>query len=196
MSAPSTIRLGAFTIHRIVEMEMPFLTIDEMFPNSTPAEVDALLPRLQPWCVDAERRVLVAIQAYLVKTPDELILLDTCVGCDKTNKRFDFWHKRTDRLVARAVQGDRLWSKGGNHRPLLASAHRSFWVEHTAGGRALGADLPKRDLHFLEAGDSARDGRRAGSLRESVKPVIEAGHARLIDIGHHGPEEFLRHRGR
>ena len=100
MSTPQTIRLGKFEIHRIVEMEMPFLTVDEMFPAATREEVDAMLPRLQPWAVDAERRVLVVVQSYLVKTPDDVILLDTCVGCDKTNKRFDFWHKRTDSAPA------------------------------------------------------------------------------------------------
>ena len=184
-----TIRLGDFEIARIVEMELPFLNLDEMFPVSKPDEVAAMLPRLQPWCVDAQRRALVAVQAYVVRTPDDVIVLDTCVGCEKTNDRFPFWAGRTDRTWLK-----RLRSAGVSPLDVTLVLCSHLHTDH-AGWNTVREDgrwvptfpnatyiFSKREVqHCMDA--------EPDLYRESVLPVIESGHARLVDIGHHGPEE-------
>ena len=67
-----------------------------------------MLPRLEPWCVDAQGHMLIVVQSYLVETGRHTILIDACIGCDKTNSRFPQWHKRSDgawldRLAAAGV---------------------------------------------------------------------------------------------
>lgn len=190
MSSPHSFRLGKFEIHRVVEMEMPFLTVDEMFPASSHAEVDALLPRLQPWCVDAERRVLVVVQSYLVKTPHDVILLDTCVGCDKTNKRFDFWHRRKDmiwlnRLAETGVKPEDVTMVLCSH---LHTDH-SGWNTRLVDGR-WEATFPNATYVFSKQEVQHAMSEEPDLYRENVLPLIESGHAKLVDIGHHGPEEY------
>lgn len=186
---PAPIHLGAFQIHRVLEMELPFLTLDEMFPASTPDEVDAMLPLLQPWCVDAERRALVAVQSYLVTTPGDVILLDTCVGCGKTNERFPFWAGRTDEVWLERL---RATGFGPEDVTIVLCSHlhtdHAGWNTRRQDGRWVptfpGATyiFSKREVqHCMDA--------EPDLYRESVLPVIESGHARLVDIGHHGLEE-------
>ncbi len=183
------IKLGAFQIHRILEMELPFLELEVMFPNATLAEVEALLPQLQPWCVDGDRRMLIAVQSYLVQTPRDLILLDTCVGCGKTNDRFPFWADRDDRSWL-----DRLQATG--HRAedvtfvLCSHLHsdHSGWNTQKRDGRWV-PTFPNATYVFSKREVQYAMDHEPEIYAENVLPVIEAGHARLIDIGHHGPED-------
>lgn len=179
----SPIRLGAFEIHRIVEMEMPFLTVDEMFPASTRAEVDAMLPELQPWCVDDERRILVTIQSYLVRTPDEVILLDTCVGCHKTNQRFDFWHQRTDEAWL-----ERLGEAGFSPEDVTVVLCSHLHTDHAGwntrfDGTRWKPTFPHARYIFSKTEVQAAMSREPEVYRESVLPVIEAGQAHLVELG-------------
>ena len=186
---PAPIHLGAFEIHRVIEMELPFLTLDDMFPASTPEEVTAMLPMLQPWCVDADRRVLVAVQSYLVKTPHDVIVLDTCIGCDKTNARFPFWAGRSDQIWL-----ERLRATG--HDPadvtLVLCSHlhtdHAGWNTRKEDGRWV-PTFPNATYIFSKHEVQHCMDAEPDLYRESVLPVIESGHAKLIDIGHHGLEE-------
>lgn len=186
---PAPMSLGAFEIHRVVEMELVFLTLDEMFPASTPDEVSALLPQLQPWCVDSERRLLGTVQSYLVKTPHDVIVLDTCVGCDKTNERFPDWAGRTDRTWL-----DRLRATGTAPEDvtLVLCTHlhtdHAGWNTHKEDGR-WAPTFPNATYIFSKHEVQHCMAAEPDLYRESVLPTIEAGHARLVDIGHHGLEE-------
>jgi glyoxylase-like metal-dependent hydrolase (beta-lactamase superfamily II) len=190
MVKPHSIRLGAFEIHRVIEMELPFLTVDEMFPAATREDIDAVLPRLQPWCVDEDRRVLVAVQSYLVRTPDELILLDTCIGCDKTNERFPFWAKRQDQVWL-----ERLRATGHAPEDVTIVLCTHLHTDH-AGWNTRKEDglwvptFPNAEYIFSKREVQHCMDAEPDLYRESVLPIIEAGHARLVDFGHHGPEEF------
>src|SRR5512134_1234085 len=93
---PAEFQVGAFRVRQIPELEEVFLPLVEAFPRATPEEVAEMLPRLQPWCVDAQGHMLIVVQSYVVQTGRHTILIDSCIGCGKTNHRFPQWHKRTD----------------------------------------------------------------------------------------------------
>jgi len=178
------IRVGDFEIHRVVELELPFLTIDEMFPASTPEAIEELLPRLQPWCIDMERRVLVCVQSYLVKTPRHLILLDTCIGCDKTNERFPFWANRRDEvwLENLLATGFRLEEVSHVLCSHLHSDHAG-WNTRLIDGCWV-PTFPNAKYIFAREEVEYSEGAEPDLYRESVLPVIEAGQATLVDTDH------------
>ena len=42
-------------------------------------------------------KFILVVQSYLVRTPRHTILIDTCVGCEKSVPWFPDWNKRTDK---------------------------------------------------------------------------------------------------
>ncbi|MEL6996755.1 MAG: MBL fold metallo-hydrolase [Pseudomonadota bacterium] len=180
----SAIRLGDFVIHRVVEMSLPFLEVDKMFPASTPGEIDALLPRLQPWAIDADRKALVAVQAYLVRTPRHLILLDTCIGCDKTYPIFPFWEHRQDttwldRLARAGAQPEEITHVLCSH----LHVDHAGWNTRLIDGRWV-PTFPNAQYFFAREEVGAAEEREPDIWRESVSPVIEAGQAVIVDSDH------------
>ncbi|HEY1561020.1 MAG TPA: hypothetical protein VGF71_09045, partial [Caulobacteraceae bacterium] len=77
-------KIGAVTVTRIVEMEMP-IAYSEKHPflaEATPAALRAH-PWLYPNYVDDQDRMLLSIHALLVEAPGLRLVVDTCVGNDK-----------------------------------------------------------------------------------------------------------------
>lgn len=95
---PTTYTVGDIRVDRIVEMVSPFKTLAEFFPDSRKEEIDSCRDWMEPWalCPDTGKFILV-VQSYLVRTTRHTILIDTCVGCDKTVSWYLDWNKRKDR---------------------------------------------------------------------------------------------------
>ncbi|MEM7188580.1 MAG: MBL fold metallo-hydrolase, partial [Pseudomonadota bacterium] len=185
MSDPTQpITVGDFQIHRVVEMQVEFLKLAEMFPASTPDQIAALLPRLQPWCVDAETRCLVCVQSYLVKTPHHLILLDTCIGCDKTNERFPFWAGRRDETWLANLLATGFAIEDVTH-VLCSHLHTDHagWNTRLIDGRWV-PTFPNAQYIFARTEAEYCETAEPDLFRESVQPVLEAGQATLVDTDH------------
>lgn len=90
-------RVGDIQVSRILEMEIPFLKPEEAFPDAPPEAFNEHRHWLEPnaLCPDSGM-LIIAIQTWVIRTPHHLILVDTCIGCDKTNHFFENWHQRTD----------------------------------------------------------------------------------------------------
>jgi glyoxylase-like metal-dependent hydrolase (beta-lactamase superfamily II) len=96
LSAP--IQIGNITIHRIVEQEGPFFNAMSFFPDITKELLDQNRGWLQPRFLDAEDRLMLCIQSYIVKTPHHTIMVDSCVGNHKPRPTRPFWNMmNTDR---------------------------------------------------------------------------------------------------
>src|SRR5207245_9839441 len=89
---PAKIEIGSATIHRIVEQEGPFFDVMQFFPTLTMELLDQNREWLQPRFVDAEDRLMLCIQSYIVKTPHHTIMIDSCVGNHKQRPTRSFWH--------------------------------------------------------------------------------------------------------
>jgi len=89
--------VGDIQVSRILEMEIPFLTPADAFPGVDLSLVESQRHWLEPNALCPETGMLViAIQTWVIRTPHHMILVDTCIGCDKTNHYFENWHRRTD----------------------------------------------------------------------------------------------------
>ena len=99
-------RIGAVTVTKIVELEV---TGGSRFilPQATR---EAVLPIgwLQPHFADELGRLKMSIHALVVETPSRRIVVDTCLGNDKENRRIPTWNKlQTNFLADLAASGYR-----------------------------------------------------------------------------------------
>jgi glyoxylase-like metal-dependent hydrolase (beta-lactamase superfamily II) len=91
-------RVGGVTITKIVELEV---TGGSRFilPQATP---EAILPIgwLQPDFADENGRLKMSIHALIVETPSRRIIVDTCLGNDKEDRRIPTWNNLQTRFLA------------------------------------------------------------------------------------------------
>jgi glyoxylase-like metal-dependent hydrolase (beta-lactamase superfamily II) len=91
-------RVGEVTVTKIVELEV---TGGSRFilPQATP---EAVLPIdwLQPDFADQRGRLKMSIHALVVETPSRRIVVDTCLGNDKENRRIPTWNKLQTSFLA------------------------------------------------------------------------------------------------
>jgi glyoxylase-like metal-dependent hydrolase (beta-lactamase superfamily II) len=91
-------RIGEVTVTKIVELEV---TGGSRFilPQATP---EAVLPIgwLQPDFADERGRLKMSIHALVIETPSRRIIVDTCLGNDKENRRIPSWNNLQSSFLA------------------------------------------------------------------------------------------------
>ena len=86
-------RLGELEIHRAIESEVPIFDTFTFFPDATREVVEANKDWLMPRYIDPETiEVILCIQSYVIKTSHHTILVDTCVGNNKSRPARPSWH--------------------------------------------------------------------------------------------------------
>lgn len=169
-------RIGDITIERIVEMEIPFMRSEEMFP-AAPIE---LLQQHRHWLepkamCPQSGKIIISIQTYIIKTPQHTILVDTCIGCDKTNHYFPEWHQRNDhswyhKLLASGIRPEQVDYVFCTH---LHGDHCG-WNTRLVDGRWV-PTFPYAKYIIAEKEISHAESAGAPAYQESVLPVIESG---------------------
>ena len=90
--------IGDVTVTKVVELEA---TGGSRFllPQATP---EAVLPItwLQPHFADEAGQLRMSIHSFIVETPDQRIIVDTCLGNDKQNRRIPHWNDRDGPFLA------------------------------------------------------------------------------------------------
>ena len=100
------LHIGDIQINRIVEMASPFDTVSNFFANAEPTEVEACRSQFEPWALcPTTGKIILVVQSYLVRTAHHTILIDTCVGCDKTIPFYADWNNRKDRSWLHKLSG-------------------------------------------------------------------------------------------
>jgi glyoxylase-like metal-dependent hydrolase (beta-lactamase superfamily II) len=187
-----TWRIGDVTITRIVELET---TGGSRFilPDATR---DAILPIdwLRPHFADEDGRLRMSIHALVVETPTSRIIVDTCLGNDKQDRRIATWNdlhgpfltdlaaagyarETIDTVLCTHLHVDHVgWNTmlvNGRWRPTFPNARYLM-------GRVEYAHW--RDHH-------ERDDHRAVFM-DSVQPVFDAGLVDLVETDHRIGEEL------
>jgi len=179
------IDLGGVTVDRVVEMEFPFATVPQLFIDVREEEVAPHRAALEPWALEPESgRLIIAVQSYLVRTAHHTILIDTCVGCDKTSTFLPAWHMRDDRswldrLAAAGVQPEDVDFVMCTH---LHSDHCG-WNTQRVDGRWV-PTFPNAKYVMTRREVEAAEARGASQWEESISPVIAAGQALLVEGDH------------
>jgi len=94
--------VGDVTVSKIVELEM---TGGSRFllPQATP---ETILPIawLRPHFADENGRLRMSIHSFVVQTPTRRIIVDTCLGNDKQNRRIPHWNDRDGPFLAELTE--------------------------------------------------------------------------------------------
>lgn len=175
-------KLGNITVQPIVEMVHPFMTPHDTMAQATPEAMDVHRTWLEPWSLCPETgKFIIAVQSWLVRTAHHIILIDTCMGCDKDAEFYPNWHQRTDRiwldrLAAAGVQPEQVDYIFCTHLHL----DHVGWNTRLLDGRYV-PTFPNAKYIFSKADVETAEEEDPSSFRQSVQPVLEAGQAQLVD---------------
>jgi len=180
------IRLGEVEIIRVVEIPRSTYPTSDMLPTS---DAEVIARHRAGWLggfYDASTGDLGSrIQSYVVRTPDETVVIDTCVGNDKARENA-LWNMRQgtwlDDLRAAGVAPEDV--------DYVACTHMHVdhvgWNTRRVDGRWV-PTFPRASYVFVgqewefwkHERDSGRD--PDGCIDDSVVPIVEAGRAKLVD---------------
>ena len=183
-----TLRFGEITIERIVEQEGPFLPALDVFPALTPAMLDENRHWLAPQALDAEGRLLMSFQSFLVRTPRHTILIDSCIGNDKPRATRPAWNMKTDDRFMRGLAATGL---GVENIDFVLCTHLHVdhvgWNTRLQDGRWV-PTFPNARYVFAATEYEYWKGQHATTenpvFADSVLPVVEAGRAELVGSDH------------
>jgi glyoxylase-like metal-dependent hydrolase (beta-lactamase superfamily II) len=89
----TAIALKDIKIHPVVEQQGAFFDTMEFFPTLTKEVLEENRSWLQPTFIDpVTGRLVLCIQGFVIKTPHENILVDSCVGNHKQRPARPFWN--------------------------------------------------------------------------------------------------------
>jgi glyoxylase-like metal-dependent hydrolase (beta-lactamase superfamily II) len=178
------ITIGEVTISSVVEIDRSSFPTPSMLPESTAAGVARHWPWLKPHFFDERTGDIGSrIQTFVVRTPEHLVLIDTCVGNDKEREEVAVWHRRQgtwlDDLAAAGVAPEQV--------DLVICTH--LHIDHVGWNTRLvdGRWIPTfPNATYLFAGEEWDYWRheRDTCIADSVVPIVEAGRARLVEADH------------
>ena len=172
------------TIHRIVEKEYGFERMTQFLPTLSPALLDENRSWLEPSALDpTSDRAIFCFQSYVVRTPHHNVLIDACIGNDKTS-RYPEWHHKTDTAWMNALAAAGLGVDDidfvmcthlhGDHIGWNTRLENGRWVPTFGKARYL---LSKKEYEYWEGQHRKTP---IPGIAESVLPVIEAKRAELV----------------
>ncbi len=180
-----TWRIGAVEITRIIETEDDSMPAEVVLPDAHP---DAVLPIdwLQPHFITPDGRLLTSIQALLVTSEGQHIVIDTCLGNDKP-RAVPQWNQRQgtflDDLVAAGCPRERVdyvvcTHLHPDHVGWNTLLENGRWVPTFPNARYL---FCAAEWDYLSRQPVTPLGDYCG---DSVRPIVDAGLADLVRPDH------------
>ena len=177
-------KIGEVEVWRILEINGPFVAPEELYPTAGP-DVSAVIEALAPGSVCKQSGCLILpVQGFLLKTPSHNILVDSCVGNDKTVPGTPNWHQRSDNRFEAALTAAGVGFDDIDY-VLCTHLHTDHvgWNTRLMDGRWVPTFPNAR--YLMPSADEAFHREKGGDMYvESVLPVVEAGQAELVEVGH------------
>ena len=178
-------------IHRIVEQEAGFTPMLEFLPTLSKELLEENRAWLAPGGYDSSTgNVVLCFQSYVVKTPHHNILVDSCIGNNKTFPLRPTWNGKTDGNFMAALKAAGLGVEDidfvmcthlhGDHVGWNTRLENGRWVPTFPKARYL---LSKKEYEYW-TGPNVPPTFAFDAIRESVLPVVEAKRAELVTSDH------------
>jgi len=186
------IALGRLRVSAVVETAGP-TRATWLLPDSTPEGLERHRPWLAPHFLDAQGRLLQSVHAFVVRTPDLTVLVDTCIGNDK-----DRGGRRPFHMLRTAFLDD-LRRAGCPPESVDVVVCTHLHVDHVGWNTRLDdgrwvPTFPRARYLFArkewEHWSSERDDDTQRIMADSVGPVLDAGLADLVDMDHRIADEI------
>lgn len=174
-------QIGNIRIDRIVEFNIPIFPPAEFFDEAVP---EALAPHrhwLEPHALDPSTgNMVMPVQSWLLRTRHHRILLDTCIGCNKTGDKVPEWHDLRDTRWLRNLK-----AAGVDPADIDYVFCTHLHLDHCGWNTRLedGRWIPTfPNARYILARDeyAAAESLDDTVFRENVLPVMEAGQAVLV----------------
>jgi glyoxylase-like metal-dependent hydrolase (beta-lactamase superfamily II) len=182
-----TWRVGAVKITRVIEIERA-MTYNPEAPFLAGATPEALRRHawLYPHFVNEQDQMLLSIHALLVEAPGLRLVVDTCIGNDRPRHALGGQALATPFLERMAEAG---WSRDSVDAVICTHLHIDHvgWNTMLQDGRWVPTFPKARYLfgkaefaHWTAEGDEEQQ----EILSDSVKPILDAGLAELVEMDH------------
>jgi glyoxylase-like metal-dependent hydrolase (beta-lactamase superfamily II) len=186
------INIGEFEISRVVESEGPFLEVQSFIPEADQAVVEANRDWLMPRYIEpASNKIILNIQSYILRTPRQTILVDTCVGNHKPRPgRPMFDNLNLPYLADLAAAGVRpeevdvvlCTHLHVDHAGWNTQLINGRWVPTFPNAKYIFA---RTEYEFWERRHlDGSEGPVPNVYDDSILPVMQAGQAVLVDADH------------
>ena len=177
-------KIGDVEVWRILEIHAPFLTPEELYPTAGP-DVRAIIEAHVPGGVCPQSGGLILpIQGFLLKTPSHTILVDSCVGNDKTAPNAPNWHMRSDTRFMAALTAAGV---GVDDIDYVLCTHLHLdhvgWNTRLEDGRWV-PTFPNARYLMPAADENVQRESESNLYVESVLPVVDSGQAEFVEAGH------------
>jgi glyoxylase-like metal-dependent hydrolase (beta-lactamase superfamily II) len=179
-------RIGKVSVTRVVEMNLPVKAgADYFMPQATPAELRKS-PWLYPHFVSEDEVMQLSIHALLVEAPGLRLVVDTCVGNDKPRGLLRGRALATGFLDDLAAAG---WARESVDAVVCTHLHVDHvgwntmlvdgkWIPTFPNARYL---IGRREFEHWNQEDGEEN---QAILSDSVRPILEAGLADLVELDH------------
>ncbi len=176
---------GQIVIRRIVESICTEFDALSFFPQTTRDDWARHRTWMEPWALDpASGKLVLTIQAFLVRTRHHTILIDTCVGDHKPRPQRPFWHMQKlntflPGLAAAGVAPEDVdyvmcthlhWDHVGWNTQLRDGR----WVPTFPNAKYIFAELEWKSFEALHRREPQPH------FVDSILPVMEAGQVQLV----------------
>ncbi len=197
-------RVGSATITRLAERSLHGVNPATLFPSSDPERLRNVGPSLDPRTIGPDGTLRQSLHAWLVRTPEHTLLVDTATGNGKNRPTQLALHRLDEPFLERLenlgvtpeqidvvlhthLHADHVgWNtalRDGRWEPVFRNAVHYFSAREAAYQAALATGDGQARAH-IDAASLGPPVRPPGSgvYEDSVAPVIEAGLARPIEI--------------
>ncbi len=177
-------KIGSVEVWRILEIHAPFKHPNDLYPTAGP-DVSELIEAKAPGSICPHSgNLILPVQGFLLKTSSHNILVDSCVGNNKTVPNTPNWHQRSDNRFEAALRAAGVGFDDIDY-VLCTHLHTDHvgWNTQLIDGRWV-PTFPKARYLMPSADEQYHSQQNTDLYKESVSPVIEAGQAELVQAGH------------
>lgn len=186
------LHVGRFTVSPVVDIPVLPMPNAAIFPHVSQAEMHVAQDRLGPSLVDAEAMTwLLVVQGFVIRTPGTTVLVEACVGNEKSRPNRPWLDGRKGRFL------EELAALGIAPEAIDIVCCTHMHVDHVGWNTRLvdGTWVPtfpnarylfgRTEFSYWEA-ENAIDPMRAGygAFDDSVLPVVRSGQAELVAENH------------
>lgn len=183
LARPRRLRIGDIEVTKVIDTVEAF-SPKALYVGKDRAHFDPHLDWLQPHFVDAERRMLLSIHSFIVRTRHHTVLIDTCIGNHKRGAGFPQWNDRNggylDALATAGFLPDAIDYVFCTHMHM----DHTGWNTRLLDGRWV-PTFPRAKYLFSRrewaAWQHSDDPHSGPVLEQNILPIIEAGQVEWAD---------------
>ena len=184
------IRIGDITAHKVVESVEPFQTLEEMFPEFPEMDVEMLNSTARKLAsteiCSNTNRLIMSFHSWLIQSKTHNILIDTCIGCNKSDSWREAWQFRIDDSWLKNLENTGVTPENID---IVLCTH--LHLDHCGWNTQLdngqwSTTFPNAKYLFipeeLEHAKQSADSRSV--FNENILPILEAGQAQMVKPDH------------